>query len=63
MQSTITHFVLCDNYSKCLLLAKNRMLFPDVVPNDFGISDGTERGVWSAIFNQLYVDEYIKKQF
>lgn len=61
MKETITYFALCDLYSKCLLSSKNTMLFPDVIPKDFGVDDGTERGVWTTIFNQLYVDGYIKE--
>lgn len=58
---TVTFFVLCDLYSKCLLSSKNSMVWPDVIPNGFEVNDGTEKGTWLIIFNQLYADGYLKK--
>jgi hypothetical protein len=53
------YFKIFDKYSKDLLKIENRMLFPNEVPKT--MIGGVNTGLWSAIFNQLYVDGYLKE--
>ncbi len=60
MKEQILFFKMYDIGSKCLLQTNNWMLDPQKIPNDFP-HESPATGIWSAIFNQLYTDGYIKE--